>query len=146
MRARVILPLFLLVGLGACGGDGPSGAAVEASLRIEVRDAPGAAARTGTLVCGKPNAGTGIVSDAGKACATILENDAAKALLLNGPPGDRACTMVFGGPQIARVTGTFSGRIIDRAFKRSNGCEIGDWDLLEPLLGKAEGGGSDLPM
>ena len=47
--------------------------------------------------------------------------------LLPVPP-DTACTEIYGGPQTARVTGTFEGRRIWVVFRRTNGCEIDRWN------------------
>ncbi|MFJ9816064.1 SSI family serine proteinase inhibitor [Streptomyces sp. NPDC101151] len=48
-------------------------------------------------------------------------------------PGS-TCTMMYGGPATAHVTGTWAGRPVDTSYDRSNGCEIGRWDRLVPLL------------
>ncbi|RCG13919.1 hypothetical protein DTL70_32515 [Streptomyces diacarni] len=47
---------------------------------------------------------------------------------------DAMCTLVYGGPATARVTGTWHGRDIDARFKRANGCEIARWNSLVPAL------------
>lgn len=47
---------------------------------------------------------------------------------------DAMCTQQFGGPATARVTGSWRGRSIDAAFDRSNGCEIGRWNSMRPVL------------
>ncbi|UNO40851.1 SSI family serine proteinase inhibitor [Streptomyces sp. MST-110588] len=47
---------------------------------------------------------------------------------------DSQCTMQYGGPATARVTGVWAGRPVKANFKRSNGCEISRWDRFEPLL------------
>ncbi|WP_406331287.1 SSI family serine proteinase inhibitor [Streptomyces sp. NBC_00203] len=44
------------------------------------------------------------------------------------------CTMLYGGPATAHVTGTWAGRPVDARFDRTNGCEISRWDALVPLL------------
>ncbi|MEU1364922.1 SSI family serine proteinase inhibitor [Streptomyces sp. NPDC005803] len=44
------------------------------------------------------------------------------------------CTQQFGGAATARVTGTWQGRTIDSTFERTNGCEIGRWNSLRPVL------------
>lgn len=44
------------------------------------------------------------------------------------------CTMQYGGPATAHVTGTWAGRRVDARFDRGNGCEIARWDELVPLL------------
>ncbi|MEU6282075.1 SSI family serine proteinase inhibitor [Streptomyces sp. NPDC047028] len=48
-------------------------------------------------------------------------------------PGS-TCTMIYGGPATAHVTGTWAGRPVDAVYDRSNGCEIGRWDRMVPLL------------
>ncbi|MFJ9543154.1 SSI family serine proteinase inhibitor [Streptomyces sp. NPDC101225] len=49
-------------------------------------------------------------------------------------PDDSVCTMQYGGPATAHVTGWWAGRPVDASYDRSNGCEIGRWDRLVPLL------------
>jgi hypothetical protein len=44
------------------------------------------------------------------------------------------CTMLYGGPATAHVTGTWAGRPVDARFDRADGCEIARWDALVPLL------------
>ncbi|MEV5382977.1 SSI family serine proteinase inhibitor [Streptomyces sp. NPDC052721] len=44
------------------------------------------------------------------------------------------CTMLYGGPATARVTGTWAGRPVDASYDRSDGCEIERWDRMVPLL------------
>lgn len=53
------------------------------------------------------------------------------------PPKNEACTMIYGGEEVARVTGTWAGKTIKRKFTRTNGCEISRWDeLIVTLSGK----------
>ncbi|MFF9770136.1 SSI family serine proteinase inhibitor [Streptomyces sp. NPDC014636] len=56
------------------------------------------------------------------------------------PPGT-TCTMFYGGPATARVTGTWAGRPVDASFDRGDGCETGRWDRMVPLLPKVGAGG-----
>lgn len=49
-------------------------------------------------------------------------------------PLDANCTMMYGGPETARITGTWAGRPVDATFNRSNGCEMERWDNLVPVL------------
>jgi hypothetical protein len=44
------------------------------------------------------------------------------------------CTMLYGGPATAHVTGIWAGRPVDARFERGNGCEIARWDSLVPVL------------
>lgn len=65
---------------------------------------------------------------------------------LGGPVGStpkrEMCSMVFGGPQTARVTGTWHGRRVDQSYNRSNGCQTSRWQRMEPVLPAIGGGGS----
>lgn len=49
-------------------------------------------------------------------------------------PADAVCTMIYGGPATARVSGRWDGRPVDSRFARSDGCEIARWDALRPVL------------
>ena len=49
---------------------------------------------------------------------------------------ERACTLQYGGPERARVTGTLEGREVDVAVTRANGCGIADYDALFAALGR----------
>jgi hypothetical protein len=49
-------------------------------------------------------------------------------------PKDVVCTALYGGPQVARITGRFRGQRIWAEFRRRDGCEIGRWERLRPLL------------
>ncbi|MFE0192215.1 SSI family serine proteinase inhibitor [Streptomyces sp. NPDC059008] len=49
-------------------------------------------------------------------------------------PQSAQCTMMYGGPATAHVSGTWAGRPVDADFKRTNGCEISRWSRFEPLL------------
>ena len=44
-----------------------------------------------------------------------------------GIPKDAVCTMIYGGPARARVTGTLRGRRVWARFSREDGCRIGRW-------------------
>ncbi|MEU2064390.1 SSI family serine proteinase inhibitor [Streptomyces sp. NPDC013455] len=44
------------------------------------------------------------------------------------------CTMLYGGPATAHVTGTWAGRPVDASYSRGDGCETGRWDRMVPLL------------
>lgn len=49
-------------------------------------------------------------------------------------PTDAVCTEIYGGPDVARVTGRFRGRRIWVQFQLRNGCEISRWKRVQPLL------------
>ncbi len=75
--------------------------------------------------------------EAGGACRA-LERETRWGRGVFGPVArDSMCTMQYGGPATARVTGTWAGRPVDATFDRSNGCEIARWDRLVPFLPEA---------
>jgi hypothetical protein len=50
-------------------------------------------------------------------------------------PKDQVCTLIYGGPAEALVTGRFRGGLVRARFNLQNGCEIGRWMRLRFLLG-----------
>lgn len=44
------------------------------------------------------------------------------------------CSMIYGGPATARITGTWAGRPVDAHYDRGDGCRIRRWDALFPVL------------
>ena len=48
----------------------------------------------------------------------------------------RACTMVYGGPERAHVTGTVEGRAVEATFTREDGCGIADYEALFAAFGR----------
>jgi Subtilisin inhibitor-like len=49
-------------------------------------------------------------------------------------PPDMACTELYGGPQIAIVTGEVDGRRVWVKLTRVDGCQIARWDRVPSLL------------
>jgi hypothetical protein len=45
-------------------------------------------------------------------------------------PANVACTEIYGGPQVALVTGRFRGRPVRAHFDRKDGCEIARWQRV----------------
>lgn len=45
-------------------------------------------------------------------------------------PRGTACTMIYGGPQEAFVTGTFRGNLVRARFSRKDGCELARWNRV----------------
>ena len=97
-------------------------AASGTSLKITVwPDGPNARSHTTTLRCA-PAGGT--LPRAGDACGRLGAMDDAFAPV----PPDAVCTMIFGGPQRALVTGTYRGRRVWTRFDRRDGCHIRRWN------------------
>ncbi len=100
-------------------------------LTVTVRNAGGGADGTYEVDC-HPSRGSH--PDAGAACAVVDRNTRWGRDAFAPVPKDSVCTMQYGGPATAHVTGTWAGRPVDTTFDRSSGCAIGRWDRLVPLL------------
>jgi hypothetical protein len=81
----------------------------------------------------------GFLRDAGAAAACRRARTIA-GFLAAPPAKKRICAQIYGGPQRARITGTIGARKIDRRFKRTDGCAIGDWQHAVPLLPRMRAG------
>ena len=123
MRVVVTIALTLVLTGAAFGSDSGT------TLRIAVRANPTAPARITTLRC---NPAGGTVPDPAAACRRLLA--AGRAIFAPTPPGT-ACTMIYGGPQEAVVTGTLRGAKIWARFRRRDGCEIARWNRVAFLFG-----------
>jgi hypothetical protein len=88
---------------------------------------------------GSTSRADGFLSDAGPTTACRRARTIA-AFLDRAPRKDRICTQIYGGPQRGRITGTIGSRRIDRRFKRTDGCAIGDWQYAVPLLPRVRAG------
>jgi hypothetical protein len=124
--------------VAGCGDQRPvavRGGGPATSLRVEVRPRPGVTARQATLTCDGSPAATGFIADSRAACELVTGDEQARARLVAGPPANRMCTQLYGGPQQAKVSGRIDGRPVDVTLTRVDGCGVADWTLLQPLLG-----------
>lgn len=100
-------------------------------LIVTVRNAGGTADGTYALRC-HPDGGSHPAPE--QACATLDRRTTwGKDPFAPVAPGS-ICTMLYGGPATAHVTGTWAGRPVDARFDRADGCQIARWDALVPLL------------
>ncbi|MGW7254508.1 SSI family serine proteinase inhibitor [Streptomyces sp. NPDC054834] len=100
-------------------------------LTVTVRHAGGGRDGRYQLSC---HPGAGSHPDVGGACRTLDRNTRwGRDTFAPVAPG-QMCTMLYGGPATAHVTGVWAGRPVDATYDRSNGCEIDRWDRLVPLL------------
>ncbi|MFD4974435.1 SSI family serine proteinase inhibitor [Streptomyces sp. NPDC058424] len=100
-------------------------------LTVTVRHA--GAGRDGTyrLYC---HPARGSHPDARRACDVLDRNTRWGREPFAPVPGGSVCTMQYGGPATARITGTWAGRRVDAAYDRGDGCRIDRWNRLVPLL------------
>ena len=49
-------------------------------------------------------------------------------------PQDKVCTQVYGGPQVAIVTGRVDGHAVWARLSRVDGCQISRWSRVPSLL------------
>lgn len=49
-------------------------------------------------------------------------------------PQDKVCTQVYGGPQVAIVTGRVGGHAVWARLSRVDGCQIARWARVPSLL------------
>ena len=109
------------------------------TLTVRYSDAS-SAEHVGHLRCRAANAqADGFLRDAGAATACRRARTIA-SFLATRPSSKRICTQIYGGRQRARITGTIGTRKIDRRLKRTNGCEIGDWQHAVPLVPRVHAG------
>jgi len=121
--------VVLVLAVGGCGED--SGQVADSTptteLLITVTSDSGATPTSWTLTC-DPAGGTHPAPEG--ACRAL---DAARDPFAP-VPADLLCTQVYGGPETAKVTGTWRGERVAATYKRTDGCEIARWDALAAVL------------
>jgi len=128
--ASRIVAVLATVALSVLVGDVTPTRAADSgtSLRIAYRPAPNAPQRVATLRC-DPTGGT--LTQPADACRKLTA--LGRSAFMPTPPG-KACTMIYGGPQQAVVSGTLAGRRVWARFTRRDGCEITRWSRIAFLL------------
>jgi Subtilisin inhibitor-like len=96
-----------------------TGPTADLQIEISIRGSQ-APTKVWTLHC--PPGGT--LPDAATACRKLA---AVKDPFAPVPKGT-ACTQIYGGPEIANVSGTFDGERVDTKFSRGDGCELERWN------------------
>jgi hypothetical protein len=49
-------------------------------------------------------------------------------------PANTACSMIYGGPETATITGTVNGHKINSKFSRTDGCQISRWNTANAFF------------
>lgn len=132
---RIIIALFLAGALLAgCGAEEPDRLVPPTEPKAELHitvwpQGPGNGDPLEySLLCAPP-AGTHPDPPAGCAALEAAGSDAFKPT-----PADMGCTMIYGGPQVAELTGTLEGRVLEARLVRSDGCAIARWDALKTVV------------
>ena len=114
------------------------GTAMDADLTVVLTSAGSDARVERKLVCRDSQPADGsTVRDAEAACAALTKHG--EKVFFELPDRNRICTQQYGGPQQARVTGTISGREVDKQFALTDGCQISEWNSMQALLGSRAG-------
>jgi hypothetical protein len=122
--AVLVFSMTVFVATGAAGTSGRT------ALTVVYRaDAGSSVAPTRwTLRCA-PARGT--LPHPGVACRHLARGG---PTLFAPVPRGIACTEIYGGPQVAVVTGTVAGKRISARLSREDGCQVARWNRLSPWL------------
>ncbi|MGH3326306.1 MAG: SSI family serine proteinase inhibitor [Streptomycetales bacterium] len=99
----------------------------DSELTITVRADKNAEPRTWTLRCDPPG---GDHPEPAAACRAL---ERVRDPFAPVPP-DARCTLIYGGPQTATITGSWQGRHVEAGYDRTDGCEINRWNAIAPVL------------
>jgi len=106
-----------------------------ASLDITIGTKDKPAEFTTSLTCGTAASATGYLADtASDACDLLRSSEEARTRLIEGPAKDQVCDEIYGGSEVADITGSINGTAVSTTVDRANGCGIADWNLLRPIL------------
>ena len=126
---RIAALTLAALAVAGCGGkDSSSGSAsptadLQISTSVKGSEQP---SKLWTLHC--PAGGT--LPNAAEACQKLGEIESP----FEPVPKGIACTQIYGGPELAEVTGTYNGKAVDTQFSRGDGCEIERWKKVAFLF------------
>jgi hypothetical protein len=123
-RLAIVIACLLLAGCGSGedGAESPAAPATELTVKVWP-EGPDGPLRERHVEC--PG-------------AAVCEELSAQSLA--PVPGEMACTAIYGGPSVARVTGTVNGEPVDEQFNLEDGCEIERWERNTDLLAPPQRG------
>ncbi|HEY3069640.1 MAG TPA: SSI family serine proteinase inhibitor [Gaiellaceae bacterium] len=120
-RIAALVALLVVAGCGSGSSSSPAKPRYDLTVSYWPTGRNGEA-RTATLTC-DPDGGSH--PDPAQACDALLSHEEA----LEPVGKDVACTQVYGGPQLATLSGT-----VHALLSRRNGCEIARWEALAPVV------------
>lgn len=137
--ARVAVGALIMSAVVGCGTDGdtePGNERPVAELTF-VLTHPDHPTIEYQLTCGTNGpsiTGDEATVDAAAACQALTDEAVLDRLVLGAPTG-RVCAEVFGGPDVASISGVIDETPVATIVDRTNACMIEDWDeLLGDLL------------
>lgn len=120
----VALAALTMILLGGCV-QAEEAEELNAHLTIGVVKDRDAERQTKVLIC------PGRTSKERDVCAAL---DVVAPKVFRAISAERACTAIYGGPETATVRGTFEDDLVDASFSQQNGCELGRWKQMVPVL------------
>jgi len=133
---RVALALVLALSIAACGTATGARRQPSSVARLSITVWPQGKAEAKTVYTLSCPTGNGTLP-AGRAACKKLTHLGARAFA--PVPRGTACTLIYGGPQQALVTGRFAGKTIRAVFSRGDGCQIARWSRVAFLFPHALG-------
>jgi hypothetical protein len=138
LAAILLLGSLLLAGCGSDDGSSPAGdsSMIAAQTDLDITVWPDGRGKSEpeqyTLSCPEPS---GNHPDPESACEAVYNLNAEDFEPV--PPG-AICTEIYGGPQQARLEGTFAGAAdvmqVALDLSRENGCQIDLWDRFAKIV------------
>ena len=120
---KIALLLAALALVAGCGSEAGSQAPRYDLTITYWPSGRGGEARSATLTC-DPDGGSH--QNPAQACDALLQHEDA----LRPVGAGTACTEIYGGPQLA----TISGSGVHALLSRENGCQIARWEALAPVV------------
>ncbi|MGD0274131.1 MAG: hypothetical protein ABSB96_10430 [Gaiellaceae bacterium] len=128
---RLALALVLALCIAGCGS--ATGARQQLSSVAQLHITVWPEGETGAKSVYTLNCPTGKGTlPAGRATCKKLSHLSARAFA--PVPTGTACTLIYGGPEKALVTGRYSGKTIRAVFSRTDGCQIARWSRVAFLF------------
>jgi hypothetical protein len=118
---RLLVVLACALAFAACGDDDEQEAGTPSdatTLQVEI---------------------TGVASDPTEmqlVCAGRCDIEQVRSVVAGAEDEERACTLQYGGPEKAHVTGTVEGKHVDFTVDRADGCGIADYEALFQAFGR----------
>lgn len=129
--ARTVSAIAVIVGVitlaPACAASGNA----KANLVIQYQPTSSSAPVKLTVSCLGSRATAGTHPNRKAICALLAK----KGVKIFAPtPAGTACSMIYGGPEIARVTGTVGSTKVKATFNKTDGCQVARWQAALPLF------------